>query len=302
MLEDAGLVENKGGALRDEPRGIRAIGRTRSVSCSAAGRGTRAATTPSSTSARATSAASRASLRVRRPLQPDIQRTVRNAIRRTGGGTPCPLAPDDFEIEQTETSQHLSADARVSLPCRCVTTGGREEGGKALNSLITSRSPATTWHGHLRGGQGVSHRCTSRSLLYSTYDQMNYKIAPPMLSHSPCAGRQNQGTNLRYLSTASTRPLRSGEIRSRSPATRRSSTVDATSERNALHREWIPSITTTPNSRTPPPRYQNIIVHRTTHDSSHLSRGGRYRRRAGRLCAIPAGRLPERRSATSRAP
>ena len=44
------------------------------------------------------------------PFNLDIQRTVRNAIKRTGGGTPIELSPDDFEIERTET---------LSGPARC---------------------------------------------------------------------------------------------------------------------------------------------------------------------------------------
>ncbi|RPI23683.1 MAG: hypothetical protein EHM57_03615, partial [Actinobacteria bacterium] len=36
------------------------------------------------------------------PFNLDIHRTIRNAIRRTGGGTPVSLSPDDFEVERTE--------------------------------------------------------------------------------------------------------------------------------------------------------------------------------------------------------
>ena len=36
------------------------------------------------------------------PFNLHIERTVRNAIRRQGGGTPVRLTPDDFEIERTE--------------------------------------------------------------------------------------------------------------------------------------------------------------------------------------------------------
>lgn len=37
------------------------------------------------------------------PFQLDLHRTIRNALRRSGSGTPVKLTPDDFEIERTET-------------------------------------------------------------------------------------------------------------------------------------------------------------------------------------------------------
>ncbi len=56
------------------------------------------------------------------PFNLDMHRTIRNAIRRTGGGTPVRLSPDDFEIERTEnltkSSTVLMLDLSLSMPMR----------------------------------------------------------------------------------------------------------------------------------------------------------------------------------------
>ena len=56
------------------------------------------------------------------PFTLDIQRTVRNAVMRTGGGVPVNLTVDDFEIEQSEnlvrSSTVLLLDLSLSMPMR----------------------------------------------------------------------------------------------------------------------------------------------------------------------------------------
>src|SRR3546814_12504471 len=56
------------------------------------------------------------------PFNLQIERTVRNAVRRSGGGTPVRLTHDDFEIEQTEqvvrSSNVLMLDLYLSRPMR----------------------------------------------------------------------------------------------------------------------------------------------------------------------------------------
>ena len=49
------------------------------------------------------------------PFNLDIQRTVRNAIKRTGGGTPIESSPDDFEIERTESLVRSSTVLMLDL-------------------------------------------------------------------------------------------------------------------------------------------------------------------------------------------
>jgi uncharacterized protein with von Willebrand factor type A (vWA) domain len=78
------------------------------------------------------------------PFNLDIHRTIRNAIRRTGGGTPVRLAPDDFEVERTEnltrTSTVLMLDLSLSMPMRDNFLPAKKV-AMALHSLISSQYP-----------------------------------------------------------------------------------------------------------------------------------------------------------------
>jgi uncharacterized protein with von Willebrand factor type A (vWA) domain len=69
---------------------------------------------------------------------------VRNAIRRTGGGTPVRLTPDDFEIEQTEqvvrSSTVLMLDLSLSMPMRDNFLSAKKV-AMALHSLISMQFP-----------------------------------------------------------------------------------------------------------------------------------------------------------------
>lgn len=78
------------------------------------------------------------------PFNLDIQRTVRNAIRRTGGGVPVNLKVDDFEIEQSEnlvrSSTVLLLDLSLSMPMRGNFLPAKKV-AIALQTLITSKFP-----------------------------------------------------------------------------------------------------------------------------------------------------------------
>ena len=49
------------------------------------------------------------------PFTLNIERTVRNAVRRSGGGTPVQLTPDDFEVERTERTTRTSTVLMLDL-------------------------------------------------------------------------------------------------------------------------------------------------------------------------------------------
>jgi uncharacterized protein with von Willebrand factor type A (vWA) domain len=78
------------------------------------------------------------------PFNLQIERTLRNAIRRTGGGTPVELHPDDFEVERTETitksSTVLMLDLSLSMPMRDNFLAAKKV-AMALHSLISSQFP-----------------------------------------------------------------------------------------------------------------------------------------------------------------
>jgi uncharacterized protein with von Willebrand factor type A (vWA) domain len=78
------------------------------------------------------------------PFNLDLQRTMRNAIRRNGAGTPVRLSPDDFEIEKTEhttrSSTVLMLDLSLSMPMRDNFLPAKKV-AMALHSLITSQFP-----------------------------------------------------------------------------------------------------------------------------------------------------------------
>jgi len=78
------------------------------------------------------------------PFQLDLQRTLRNAIRRNGPATPVKLSPDDFEIERTEqltrSSTVLMLDLSMSMPMRDNFLPAKKV-AMALHALITSQFP-----------------------------------------------------------------------------------------------------------------------------------------------------------------
>ena len=78
------------------------------------------------------------------PFNLSIERTVRNALGRTGSGTPVRLSPDDFEVERTETltstSTVLAVDLSLSMPMRGNFLAAKKV-AMALHALITSQFP-----------------------------------------------------------------------------------------------------------------------------------------------------------------
>jgi uncharacterized protein with von Willebrand factor type A (vWA) domain len=123
MLEEAGLIENKEGRYELTPKGIRRIGSNalsdlfRKLTKDKMGQHELDRLGVGHERAYETKA-----YEFGDPFNLEIHRTIRNAIRRTGGGTPVRLHPDDFEIERTEnvtkSSTVLMLDLSLSMPMR----------------------------------------------------------------------------------------------------------------------------------------------------------------------------------------
>jgi uncharacterized protein with von Willebrand factor type A (vWA) domain len=145
MLEDAGLIEQKEGRLELTPKGLRAIGSN----------ALRDLFSKLTKDALGQHEVSHLGLGHERtydtkpyefgdPFQLDLHRTIRNALRRSGPGTPVKLDPDDFEIERTEhvtrSSTVLMLDLSLSMPMRDNFLPAKKV-AMALHSLISSQFP-----------------------------------------------------------------------------------------------------------------------------------------------------------------
>jgi uncharacterized protein with von Willebrand factor type A (vWA) domain len=145
MLEQAGLIEQKEGRLELTPKGLRRIG-------SNALRDLFSKLAKDKIGQHETSELGQGHERTYDtkayqygdPFQLDLNRTIRNALRRTGGGTPVKLEPDDFEIERTEhhtrSATVLMLDLSLSMPMRDNFLPAKKV-AMALHSLITSQFP-----------------------------------------------------------------------------------------------------------------------------------------------------------------
>jgi uncharacterized protein with von Willebrand factor type A (vWA) domain len=78
------------------------------------------------------------------PFNLSIERTVRNAVTRSGAGTPVRLTAEDFEIDRTEsltsTATVLAVDLSLSMPMRGNFLAAKKV-AMALHSLITTQFP-----------------------------------------------------------------------------------------------------------------------------------------------------------------
>ena len=145
MLQDAGLIEQKEGRLELTPKGLRKIGsnalkdlfskldkdKTGQHQMDRFGQGHERTYETKQ-------------YEYGDPFNLDLQRTIRNAIRRNGAETPVRLSPDDFEIERTEhttkSSTVLMLDLSLSMPMRDNFLPAKKV-AMALHSLITSQFP-----------------------------------------------------------------------------------------------------------------------------------------------------------------
>jgi uncharacterized protein with von Willebrand factor type A (vWA) domain len=145
MLEESGLVQNKEGRLELTPRGLRKIG-------SNALRDLFTKLAKDKIGRHNTDSLGQGHERTYDtkpyeygdPFNLDLQRTIRNAVRRNGARTPVRLSPDDFEIERTEhttrSSTVLMLDLSLSMPMRDNFLPAKKV-AMALHSLITTQFP-----------------------------------------------------------------------------------------------------------------------------------------------------------------
>ena len=145
MMEESGLIQTKEGRLELTPRGLRRLGQQalgdlfnklsadkigkHDIEQSGAGHERNYDTKP---------------YEFGDPFNLHIERTVRNAVQRAGGGTPVRLTPDDFEVERTErqvrSSTVLMLDLSLSMPMRDNFLPAKKV-AMALHALISSQFP-----------------------------------------------------------------------------------------------------------------------------------------------------------------
>ncbi len=191
MLEEAGLINRSEGKLELTPRGLRAIGnnalRELFAKLSKDKFGQHVISQNGSGHERTYDSKS---YEFGDPFRLDLQKTIRNAIQRQGGGTPVRLTAEDFEIERTEhntrSSTVLMIDLSMSMPMRGNFVPAKKV-AMALHSLISSQFPRD--YLGLVGFSETAHVLTheqlpevSWDLAYGTNMQHGFRLARQLLA------------------------------------------------------------------------------------------------------------------------
>jgi len=145
MLEEAGLIEQREGRLELTPRAIRAIGNKALSDLYRKLVKDR----PGKHQIQRSGVGNEQSYEHKPyefgdPFHLNVQETVKNAIWRSGAGTPVRLLPEDFEVERTEQTTRsatvLLLDVSLSMPMRDNFLPAKKV-AMALHALITSQFP-----------------------------------------------------------------------------------------------------------------------------------------------------------------
>ncbi|HLT70384.1 MAG TPA: hypothetical protein VKZ72_09480 [Acidimicrobiales bacterium] len=194
LLQEAGLIDQREGRLELTPRGLRRIGDNalndlfeklardklgrHEIERTGAGHERSYETKPYEWGD---------------PFNLHIERTVRNAVARTGGGTPVRLHPDDFEVERTEqlvrSSTVLMLDLSLSMPMRDNFLAAKKV-AMALHALISTQFPRD--YLGLVGFSEVAREIRPQELpevswdfVYGTNMQHGFQISRRLLSRQP---------------------------------------------------------------------------------------------------------------------
>ena len=194
MLQDAGLIDQREGRLELTPKGLRRIGRNalddlfEKLARDKLGRHELEQTGVGHERSYETKPYEYGD-----PFNLNIERTVRNAVGRNGGGTPVRLHPDDFEVERTEqlvrSSTVLMLDLSLSMPMRDNFLAAKKV-AMALHSLISTQFPRD--YLGLVGFSEVAREIRPQDLpevswdfVYGTNMQHGFQISRRLLAHQP---------------------------------------------------------------------------------------------------------------------
>lgn len=145
LLQEAGLIDQRGGRLELTPKGLRRIGhKALDDLFEHLARDKLGGHELEHAGAGHERAHETKQYEFGDPFNLHIERTVRNALLRAGGGTPVDLSPEDFEVERTEqlvqSSTVLMLDLSLSMPMRDNFLAAKKV-ALALHSLISTRFP-----------------------------------------------------------------------------------------------------------------------------------------------------------------
>ena len=199
MLEEAGLVQRRGGHLEVTPKGARKMGERALVRVFEELRRDREGVHEARDSGGlAEPTGATRPWRFGDAGQIAVQRTVFNAVLRGGPGEAVRLVPDDFELveaeQRTEAATALLLDLSFSMPLRGHFVHAKKM-ALALHALIEGRYPHDTLYligfsDYARPMQPQDLTAAGWERVYGTNMQHAFNLAGRLLSQHPRATRQ----------------------------------------------------------------------------------------------------------------